>query len=416
MKFHFDKKYIHWGLTAFFVVVASILFTFAVFNYPIFWEGYSSILRIISPVINGFLIAYLMIPVMNRLELRILPFIMEKLNIKTGEKGKRRMRILSIALTLIMVLLLITGFFSLVVPQLVSSIQTIASSFPQYINNLQKMGNDIFKSYPNLEQSINDNMDLIEEQLAELQHRLLPYMNRAISYVSSSIMKSLSFLWNIVLGLIISIYIMSIKEKFIAQARKCIYALTHSKSAAMDILNELHFINKTFGSYIVSSIVDSLIIGGICFVACLFLQIPFPVLVGVVVGVTNIIPFFGPFMGAIPCALIILMIEPIKSVYFLIMILILQQCDGNIIKPKLFGDSTGLPGFWVIVSIMIGGGLFGIPGMYLGVPVCAILYHEARKRINKRLMLKGLPTDTDKYAKKSELLFKANEKNTGDAE
>ena len=416
MKFHFDKKYIHWGLTAFFVVVASILFTFAVFNYPIFWEGYSSILRIISPVINGFLIAYLMIPVMNRLELRILPFIMEKLNIKTGEKGKRRMRILSIALTLIMVLLLITGFFSLVVPQLVSSIQTIASSFPQYINNLQKMGNDIFKSYPNLEQSINDNMDLIEEQLAELQHRLLPYMDRAISYVSSGIMKSLSFLWNIVLGLIISIYIMSIKEKFIAQARKCIYAITRSKGAAMDILNELHFINKTFGSYIVSSIVDSLIIGGICFVACLFLQIPFPVLMGVVVGVTNIIPFFGPFMGAIPCALIVLMIEPIKSVYFLIMILILQQCDGNIIKPKLFGDSTGLPGFWVIVSIMIGGGLFGIPGMYLGVPVCAILYHEARKRINKRLILKGLPIDTDKYAKKSGLLFQANEKKTEGAE
>ena len=403
MKFHLDKKHLYWGLTGFLVMAASTLFIFAVFNYPVFAAGFSKILRVLTPIIYGFLLAYLMIPLVNLFEHRVFPWVIGKLNLKETPRRRHRERILSILLTLLVVIFLVTSFFYLVVPQIVSSIQTIIVSSPQYIRNLSSWSEQIFRDNPVIETFLKENLGTIETVSDNLFDRIAPYLNRIVAYVTSGIWKSLSFIGNLILGLIISIYVMSIKETLVAQAKKILFAF-FSRKTARNLIIRLDFVNRTFNSYLMSSIMDSLIIGVICYISCLILGIPYEELVSVLVGVTNIIPFFGPYMGGIPCTIIVLMADPNKALPFVIMLLVLQQCDGNIIKPKLFGSSLGLSGLWVIVSILVGGGLFGIAGMFLGVPVFTVLYFTFKEQVNNRLVRRGLPTDTMKYEHSREML------------
>ena len=159
----------------------------------------------------------------------------------------------------------------------------------------------------------------------------------------------------------------------------------------------MRFANKTFGGFLSGKIIDSLIIGILTFAIISIFNIPYSVLISVIVGVTNIIPYFGPFLGAIPCGIILLMVDPFKCITFLIIVLILQQIDGNIIGPKILGDSTGLSSFWVIFAITLFGGFFGVFGMFVGVPLFAVIYAAIRTFINQRLEKKRLPSDTVYY-------------------
>ena len=204
------------------------------------------------------------------------------------------------------------------------------------------------------------------------------------------------FLFEFMIGIIISIYLMSSKELFSGQSKKIAYAL-FEENKANHLIRNMRFVHKTFIGFLSGKIVDSIIIGILCFLGTSFLEIPYAILVSVIVGVTNIIPFFGPYLGAIPCAILILMISPIHCLYFVIFIIILQQIDGNIIGPKILGNSTGISSFWVIFAITIFGGLFGIPGMVIGVPVFAIIYAGFRSYFHRMLRKKGLPTDTSVY-------------------
>ncbi|HOO28395.1 MAG TPA: AI-2E family transporter, partial [Lachnospiraceae bacterium] len=191
-------------------------------------------------------------------------------------------------------------------------------------------------------------------------------------------------------------YLLASKELFCAQAKKLSYALLREERAN-NLINNMRFANKTFGGFLVGKILDSLIIGIICFVGTSILKIPYALLISVIVGVTNMIPFFGPYLGAIPCAIILIMINPMKCLIFLIFILILQQFDGNILGPKILGNSTGLSSFWVIFAITIFGGLLGILGMFIGVPLFAVIYSAIKTFVNQRLIKKQLPADTTFY-------------------
>ncbi len=409
MKFNIDKKYIMWAITAFAVVVASILFTFALFNYAIFFGWIGAILKVLTPVIYGLLIAYVLSPVINWFDISVFPPICRKLKYTPGLKGKRRLRYLSIFFTLSILFFLLGFFINLIVPSLINSITSIANNIPSYVNNVINFANKKFEDNPEIAIYIDSYSDMLTDWSNNLITNVMPHLNQLITYITSGIARSLSFIWNLILGLILAVYILATKEHFIAQMRKIIFALAR-KHTAFEILDELSHINQIFNSYIISSIVDSLIIGIICFFACVVLHIPYPTLIAVVVGVTNIIPFFGPFLGAIPCTLIILMIKPLSALTFVIMVLVLQQCDGNIIKPKLFGSSTGLPGFWVIVAILVGGGLFGVPGMYLGTPVFSLIFYAIKKNINSRLTEKGLPISTLQYVSEHELPYEILDK------
>ncbi len=397
MKFKPEKKYIYWGLTAFLVIIACLIVSFIVYNFSSFYKGLSNFASVLTPVINGFLIAYLLSPLMDFFEYTGIPALIRMFRKNCEIKNKKPIRYISVFLSVLVLLLVIYAFFQLLVPQLVTSIKSIVNSFPEYANNVYAFLENLFKDNPDLEQLISSYSGDINKFINE---NLMPQANKMLSSVSSGIFvgisNGISFLKNLLLGLILSIYILASRDLFLGQFRKILFAVLN-KRVAKDIVVEMHFINATFQNYIVSSIVDSTIIGILCFVVCLILGIPFPTLISVIVGVTNIIPFFGPFLGAIPSAILILLAEPIKCIYFLIMILVLQQFDGNFIKPKLFGSSTGLPGFWVLFSIIVGGGLFGIAGMYLGVPVFAVIYIYTKKKIHKELSSKGLPTSTRDY-------------------
>ena len=406
MKFKPDKKYIYMGITAFIVAVCVILFVFAVFNYPVFAKGFSNLIRILSPVINGLLIAYLLNPVVKFFESKVIPGLIKALKLKepTGVRYKRLIRYISIGFSVILTLAIISLFISIVIPQLISSVFSIVKQMPEYARNANEYLIKLFDDNPRVVDYINQYYEKIEDVTNEVISSAPTYINRIWTTVSEGVMKSVSFLWNLILGLILSIYILSLKEKFMAQFRKIVIAVFDRKKAN-SILEEIRLIDGVFKDYIVSSIIDSMIIGILCFVLCMILGFPYAILISFIVGITNIIPFFGPFIGAVPGTIIIFMMNPMKALYFVIMILILQQFDGNVLKPKLFGDSTGLPAFWVVVSIIVGGGFFGVMGMYLGTPVFAVIYNNLKKLIANKLSAKGLPSETSRYIRTGELPF-----------
>ena len=402
MKFKWDKKYLYWGVTAFLVIAASIIFLNIINGSSTILLGIKNILTVLTPVIDGLVLAYLMNPILNFYETNVVSKVYDKLNfLKSMKPSKRRtsLRNFSILLTFITTVLIIIVFFQMVIPQIAESIQSIVKLFPTYIDNLNTLVQQIFKNYPIIESSLESFIgDYTKDMNEFLRNTVLPYVNKVLTSLSVSLVRILTFTWNMIIGLIISIYIMANRELFAAQSKKILYAYFTKKTAG-NIIGEFLFIHKTFSSFIVGKITDSVIIGILCFFVTSIIGTPYPVLVSVIIGVTNIIPVFGPFIGAIPCALLVLLVDPLQCLYFIIMIFILQQVDGNFIGPKILGGSTGLSSFWVIFAITLGGGLFGVVGMFIGIPVFAVFYAGFKRRINKHLKFKSLSANTMDYFK-----------------
>lgn len=397
MKYRWDKKYLYWGITAFLVFVASICFYYLLFHGSSLKQSFGKILSISMPVIDGLAVAYLLTPVMNLIENKILLPLLLFCRIEITPKIKKRLRFVSIILTLLTVCGLLYGFFALVIPQLIKSIQSIILQFPIYIDNLSVWITKILSDNPDIESFANQ---LIEQYSSDIEkwlnQSLLPQMNELLKTLSLSVLGFVMSLWNLIIGFVISIYLLSSKELFSGQCKKVIYALFETKTANNFIQN-MRFTHKTFSGFLGGKIIDSIIIGIICFIGTSFIGTPYPVLVSVIIGVTNIIPFFGPYLGAVPSAILILMVNPLQCLYFIIFILILQQFDGNFLGPKILGNSTGLSGFWVIFSITLFGGLFGVLGMLIGVPTFAVLLAGFKSVCNRMLEKKGLSTNTTLY-------------------
>ena len=228
------------------------------------------------------------------------------------------------------------------------------------------------------------------------QTTVLPSFKSLAANLYTGVFSFLNAMLDLIIGLIVSIYLMAGKEKFIGQAKKIIYSVM-DKEKANNLMVDLRFVHKTFGGFLVGKIIDSLIIGILCFIVLSFLKMPYSVLISVIVGVTNIIPFFGPLFGAIPSAFLILLVDPKKCIVFLIFIMILQQIDGNIIGPAILGNSIGVSSFWIIVAITVFGGFFKVIGMIIGVPLFAVIYAFVRRNVNKRLKKKNLTIMTADY-------------------
>ena len=359
----------------------------------------NGLITILMPIIDGFILAYILSPIVNAIERRILkPFFkLSKIKIK-----KNHQRMIAIILTDFVAITCIYLFFSIVIPQIFNSIKSIIEQFPSYIEVLTVRVSELLENNPVIEQNVTN---IINESSIDIeqfiQNRILPQLNNVlatVSVISTSIFSVLKGLWNLIIGFIISIYLLASKELFAAQAKKIVYAF-FSLETSNRFISNVRFANKTFGGFFVGKILDSIIIGAICFAVTSFLGTPFYVLISVIIGVTNIIPFFGPFLGAIPSAVLILLVNPIQAFYFVIFVIILQQVDGNIIGPKILGSSTGLSSFWVIFSITLFGGIFGIMGMIFGVPVFAIIFAFFKSLVESKLKNKQLPADTGKYLK-----------------
>lgn len=413
MKFRWEKKYLYWGLTAFLVIVLSISFFVLLFNFKEFCQGINKITRILMPFIVGFVIAYLLCPIMTFFENKCFLLLLKKMNVK---KINKKPRVLAITLTILLTLAFFTGLLSMVIPQLKQSIEGIIDNSSLYINNLQKWTEKILASNETLQKFLTDEFNDINEVSSNwAKNNLLPHMNNILSGLTNGVIDMIVFLKNIFVGLIISIYVLYSKEMFGAQTKKVLYALFPVKGAnrIVEVTKRSH---KVFGGFIVGKLIDSLIIGFLCFVGMSIFKMPYPVLISVIIGITNVIPFFGPFIGAVPSALLILMINPLTCFYFIIFILALQQFDGNILGPRILGDSTGLSAFWVIFAILLSGGLFGFIGMVIGVPAFAVIYTLIVEFIEKKLKKHELPVETEVYHKLNSIDFIDNQPVYDDAD
>lgn len=401
MKYRWDKKYLYWGITALLVIIFSICFYYLLFHGVKIHDNILELVRISMPIILGFIIAYLLTPIVNFFENRLIYPVLNKLSVHKSLKLKKRIRSVTILTVLIIVSFIIYSLFAMILPQLISSIQSIASHFPTYVSNFTYWFRDIRELNPVIDDYLTQNIILTDstEIVEWFNKNIAPNiknLGNLATTLYNGVFSIMRFLFEFMIGIIISIYLMSSKELFSGQAKKIVYALFEENKANHFIRN-MRFVHRTFVGFLSGKIVDSIIIGLLCFIGTSFLEIPYAILVSVIVGVTNIIPFFGPYLGAIPCAILILMISPIHCLYFVIFIIILQQIDGNIIGPKILGNSTGISSFWVIFAITIFGGLFGIPGMVIGVPVFAVVYAGFRSLFHRMLRKKGLPTETNVY-------------------
>lgn len=389
-----NKDYIKWGITAFMVILGGLISYYVIFHLNSLSAAIGEFLVILMPVIDGIILAYLLTPLVNATERRIVkPFFRGiKVNIK---KPHRRM--LSIFITYLLVLTCIYAFFSIVIPQIFNSIKTIIEQFPTYVDTLTIWISKLLDDNPVIEKNVTG---LINKYSVDFEYfvnsKIIPQINNVIMTISLSVYSILKEFWNLIIGFIISIYLIASKEQFAAQAKKIAYAFLPLETSNRFISN-VRFANKTFGGFFVGKILDSIIIGIICFIVTNILGTPFCVLISVIIGLTNIIPFFGPFLGAIPSILLILFVSPVQAFYFLIFIIILQQIDGNIIGPKILGNSTGLSSFWVIFAITLFGGIWGVIGMILGVPIFAVIFAFIKSLVETRLSARELPPETSKY-------------------
>lgn len=396
MKIKFEKKYIEIGVVSFLVIAASLAFYYFLFHYTALFGAFEKVFKILSPVIYGFVLAFLMTPILNYIEKKIVKVLLFKMKVDISKK-KKMIRAISLILTISVVIAIVYGFFNMVIPKVKDSIISIVNQFDTYINNFEKEFDKFISKNPKVAKDFNTFVDSNGPEItAFVKDNILTKAEIIIKNLSLNVISVIKVLWDMIIGFIISIYVLASKETFAGQSKKIVYAIFHRKNAN-NIIEAGRFINKTFMGFITGKIIDSAIIGCLCFIGTTLIGTPHALLVSVIVGVTNIIPFFGPFLGAIPCLLLILIIEPIQALYFVFFILFLQQLDGNVIGPKILGDSTGLSGFWVIFSITLFGGLYGVGGMIIGVPFCAIVYAGVRLLVNNRLAKKSMRTDTAQY-------------------
>lgn len=399
MRFRWDKKYLYWGVTAFCVIAASIVFFLILSKISAIKGFFGIILKVIKPVLYGLLFAYLMNPLVKTFERPILVQWGEKIYGKDSRKSRSFARCIAILLALVLVLLIVIGLLWLVLPRLYESIQTLVTNLPLYFDRMRSTVEEIFKANQDVEDYVLGLFDNLSQTLSSfLSGDLVNELKTVLVSITSSVYAVVMEIVYIAIGFIVAVYILTSKERFAAQTKKVLYSIFDVQHAT-DIIEEAHEVNEIFIGFVSGKILDSLIIGVICYISLNIIQMPYKELVSVIVGVTNVIPFFGPFIGAVPSAFLILLVDPFKCLIFVIYILILQQIDGNIIGPKILGQNTGLSSFWVICAILVGGGLFGFAGMLFGVPVFAVIYRSVKRAVEHSLKKKDVPVKTSDFLK-----------------
>lgn len=392
MKHLKKNRYVLVGLTLFLTFVACTLFKIFLDNFNVLGV-IRTIVKLMMPFMIGFALAYLLNPVMKFFERNLFERVFRNSRLK---KKRKLVRGLSVLTTVVVALAAFTVVLLLLIPQLAYSLMGILNNLPEYMKNLGSYVEGLVAGNQELANFVDTQMTTINDTIQDFISTAMPSITKLLGNVTVGVIGVVNALKDSILGIIISVYVLYAKEQFIAQAKKIIVALTPDSFSKpfISLVRETHGV---FGGFISGKIIDSLIIGVLCFIGTSILGMPYAVLVSVIVGVFNVIPFFGPFIGAIPSALLILMVDPLKCLWFVIFIIVLQQFDGNILGPYILGGTTGLSAFWVIFAILTFGGLFGFIGMFVGVPVFAVIYTLISRGINKKLEKKGRSTATADY-------------------
>ena len=393
MKLHRNEKYFKWGLTAFLAFVACALFWIVFSNLSGFYDLIMKFFGIISPILYGCLFAYFMNPVM-KVTMKLMRKLLDKRKKPMKEKSAERLcTSVSVVVSVIVFLLAICALLPLVGQALYNSIAELLPKLEGYYLTIVEKLNGL-----KLDVEVADWLyEVIESILSSLQTWLSELdVWSLLGDVTSSVTSVVVGIFNAIVGIIAAVYILVYKKKLCSQAKKITIAL-FSTSHANRIFEVSRRTNRIFGDYVIGKLIDALLVGVITYIVMLILGMPYAPLISVIIAVTNIIPFFGPFLGAIPSTLLLLIDKPINAVYFVIFVIILQMIDGYIIENRILGEKLGISDFWVLTSILIFGGIFGFGGMLLGVPVFAVIYSLISDGIDRRLAKKRYPLATDQY-------------------
>lgn len=395
MKLHRNEKFIKWGLTAFLVFVACALFWIVFSNFPGFYKLIQKFFGIISPLLYGALFAYLMNPVMEWTKHLLSKWFSRSKKMRNEKRKEKIITAISIASAVLFFSAVLVGFGAIVVPSIVSTVEELFNpeQLQYYYDTANKWVDDMLVQtgangwlYENAEALLQDVYDFAKT--FDVQS--------VISGVWSSAVSVAVGVFNAVVGIIAAIYILIYKKQLSAQAKKVVVSFFNTAHANR-IFEVSRRSNRIFGGYVIGKLLDALLVGIITYVVMLIMGMPYASLIAVLVGATNIIPFFGPFIGAVPSVLLLLLDKPINAVYFVIFIIVLQMIDGYIIENRILGEKLGLSDLWVLASILIFGGVFGFAGMLLGVPIFAVLYSLVSDWVNRRLARKRYPLNTNEY-------------------
>ncbi len=377
MKDPYKRRYLYMMLSIFGAISLSIVVFFLVYRF----RGIGDVLRKLSetlaPFIYGGVVAYLLRPMCN--------FYEKQLGDWLPGRGKKMVPSLAVALSMVSGILIVYALIIMIAPQLYESVLSLWRSLPDKVNQFTLWARETFGEDEELLHLFNTSYNALYSELETwLQTTLMPYISNIVSGLGSSVYKILLFLYNLLIGLIVACYLLSSRRKFAQQSVLIVRSLLKPKWAEL-FLEEVAFIDRMFGGFIDGKIVDSAIIGLLCYIGCSIFKFPNALLISAFVGITNVIPYFGPFIGAIPSIFLILIEDPIKAIWFALFILALQQLDGNIIGPKILGERTGLSSFWVLFAIILFGELWGIAGMVVCVPLFAVIYDTVKKLVRKGL-------------------------------
>ena len=397
MRNRFKNKYFRLWLTLFLVGVALITFHYVISNMGDISGAINTIGNILFPFLLGGVLAYLLCPVYN-FTLKF-TYNHSLSMFKTRRRTLNFARIMGSIASILILCFVVGGVLWMIIPELIRSISNIIESAPASLNKIRALIElELSKgSLSFAEKSIRDALNQLQYKVVSWSKEgIVDSLDIYIQKITEGVLFTFKTILNVLVSVIVAVYLLNGKELFLAQSKKIVIA-KFSEETRNKIFDFFTFTNKTFGGFINGKIIDSIIIGILTYITMNIIGLPYPLLISAIIGITNIIPFFGPFIGAIPSAIIILTVDPLQAVYFALMILVIQQLDGNVIGPKILGGTVGLPSFWIMFAIIIGGGLFGFIGMVLGVPVFAVIYYYFRRHIVAKLDEKNMPSDTKAY-------------------
>lgn len=387
------RRYLYLMLSGFGAISLSITVFFALYRLRGIGELFQTITGILSPFIYGGVVAYLLRPICNTYESFLTRHLPEKL--------KRFSTVAAVVGSLVTMLLLVYALGAMILPRVYESLVALGKTIPSRVEGFIGWANSTFgdnEYMDTLFDFLNTSYEKIYDEIdGWFRNDLLPQVSTLVSSVSSSVFAVLRSIYNLVIGLIVAVYILFSRKRFARQGTLIVRSLFSEKWAGA-VLEEVRLVDRMFGGFIDGKILDSLIIGVLCYFGCSILRIPNTLLISVFVGVTNVIPFFGPLIGAVPATLLILIENPLKAVWFVIFVVILQQLDGNVIGPKILGNRIGISGFWVMFAIIFFGGIWGLLGMIIGVPLFAVIYDLVRKLVKFGLGKKGKTELWEQYA------------------
>ena len=375
------KRYLYMMLAVFGAVAMSLVLFFVLYRLQGIGDALKKLGDILAPFLYGGVVAYLLRPMCNFYESVLLDLFPAKL--QKLAKG------IAVALSLATGIFVVYMLIIMIAPQLYESVLSLWYSMPDKINQFVSWATVTFEEDTELLQFFSTSSQTLYKELEQwAQNTWVPYATNLVSGIGSSVLKVLNFLYDLLIGLIVAVYLLASRKKFARQSVLLVNSTLKPKWAKL-LLEEVEFVDRMFGGFIDGKILDSAIIGILCYIGCLIFRFPNALLVAAIVGITNIIPFFGPFIGAIPTTFLILIEDPIKALWFVLFVIFLQQLDGNVIGPKILGDRTGLSSFWVLFTIILFGGLWGVVGMVIGVPLFAVIYDTVKKLVRRGLHKHG---------------------------